>query len=119
MNAGDVLPDHPLGAIAFNESKKREGEVATRVCQSGSEAGNGETLARGSADEKVNSNSITSGADVNFDFDTTEVKRGAVIGIGMLAAATRWPLLKLGDVAIVRCVGVVMFQDGAGELLDL
>jgi len=37
--AGDVLPNHPLGPIFVSNGKIGEHEVATRVCQSSSEAG--------------------------------------------------------------------------------
>jgi hypothetical protein len=38
QNAGDVLPDHPTGAISFSNGKKGKHEVATRVIQTFSES---------------------------------------------------------------------------------
>jgi hypothetical protein len=38
QNAGDVLPDQPVGAISFSNGKKGKHEVATRVIQSFSES---------------------------------------------------------------------------------
>jgi hypothetical protein len=38
QNAGDVLPDQPVGAISFSNGKIGKHEVATRVIQSFSES---------------------------------------------------------------------------------
>jgi hypothetical protein len=42
QDSGDVLPNQPLGAIAFSNGAKGEHEVATRVIQSLSESGDAE-----------------------------------------------------------------------------
>jgi hypothetical protein len=54
QNSGDILPDQPAGPISCSNGKIGEEEVASRVSQPGSKAGNAERLARGSSNEKVN-----------------------------------------------------------------
>jgi hypothetical protein len=54
QNAGDVFPNHPLGALACSQAKIPEGQVTTRVRHSSAETGDAERLAGGSADKKVN-----------------------------------------------------------------
>ena len=53
QNAGDVFPQNPLGAIAVNDAKKCEGEVAPRVSKSFAKSRNAEGLAGGSPNENV------------------------------------------------------------------
>jgi hypothetical protein len=53
QHARDVLPDHPSGPCAVSKPKKFEGQVATIICQSASETGDTERLARCSANQKV------------------------------------------------------------------
>jgi hypothetical protein len=54
QDAGDVLPDQPAGPQSCSQPKIFEGQVATVVRQSASEAGNAEGLAGRAADKKVN-----------------------------------------------------------------
>lgn len=53
-DTGHVLPDHPAGAEVIHQSQIDEGQVTTRISQPRTEAGDGERLARGSADHKIN-----------------------------------------------------------------
>ena len=53
-DAWHVFPDDPSGLDAISQSKKDEGEVAARVFKSFAESCDGEGLAGGSADKKVN-----------------------------------------------------------------
>jgi hypothetical protein len=53
QDAGDVLPDHPAGAQSISNCKEDEGQVATRVSHAFSETSDGEGLAGGSSDQKV------------------------------------------------------------------
>ena len=89
-DAGDVLPDHPLGALAVKNSKKDEGQVTTRVSQSFSETCDAEGLAGGSPHEKV-------------DWSLIEFS----------------PFMDLGHVAQVWYVGVPGFKHGRWEFRDL
>ena len=54
QDAGDILPEKPLGAIVINQREIGKGEVAARVIQSLTESGDTEGLARCSAAKKVN-----------------------------------------------------------------
>jgi hypothetical protein len=54
QDAGDVLPNQPLGAIPCSNGTKGKHEVATRVCQSLSESRDTEGLTGGSSAKKVN-----------------------------------------------------------------
>lgn len=49
QDAGHVLPNHPLGPVAVNQSQIDEGQVAARIVQSLSKPGDAEGLAGGSA----------------------------------------------------------------------
>jgi hypothetical protein len=60
-DAGDILPNEPPGAKAFSQCKIFEGEVAARIIQADTLSGDGEGLARCSADEKIDWSGI--GAD--------------------------------------------------------
>jgi hypothetical protein len=53
QDAGDVLPDQPAGPQAVSQPKILEGQVATVVAQSSAQSCDGEGLAGGSADQKV------------------------------------------------------------------
>jgi len=55
QDAGDVLPNHPLGPVAVNQSQIDEGQVAARIVQSFSKPGDAEGLAGGSTNEKIDS----------------------------------------------------------------
>jgi hypothetical protein len=88
-DAGDILPNEPLGFKEFNKSKGDEGQVTTRIIQSLSEARATEGLAGASCANNVNCSGDES------------------------------PLFPFCDVAIIRCVGKTMLEDGAGERLDL
>jgi hypothetical protein len=50
----DVFEQQPAGPYRPNKFNKSEGKVATRSIHSRSLAGDGEILARGSSDKKVN-----------------------------------------------------------------
>ena len=52
-DAGDVLPDQPAGPISASNVSIGEHEVATRIIQSFSEAGDGEGLAGSSAHKEL------------------------------------------------------------------
>ena len=54
QDAGDVLPNQPLGAVLCSNGTKGKHEVATRVIQSFSESCDTEGLAGGSSAKKVN-----------------------------------------------------------------
>jgi hypothetical protein len=65
QDAGDILPDHPLGPYAVNKSKKDEGQVATRVSHSSSQASDGKRLARSASANKVNGAGFFAGATLS------------------------------------------------------
>jgi hypothetical protein len=54
QDSRDVLPDNPTGTKDTNKLYESEGQVATRVSQSTSKAGDAEGLAWGSSDKKLN-----------------------------------------------------------------
>jgi hypothetical protein len=54
QDAGDVLPNQPLGPFALSKPKIFEGQVATVVSQASSKARNAEGLTGRSSDKKVN-----------------------------------------------------------------
>jgi hypothetical protein len=53
-HTGDVFPNAPAGTEAVKKAEIDEGQVATRVSQSFAESGDGEGLAGGSSDQKLN-----------------------------------------------------------------
>jgi hypothetical protein len=53
QDTGDVFPDDPSGLEFVSQAKKGEGEVTPMVGESFAESCDGEGLARGSSDQKV------------------------------------------------------------------
>lgn len=64
MYARDILPNDPAGAESASKEAKLDGQIATCVIQARAPAGDGEALAGGASNEKVNWSDI-SGLDLS------------------------------------------------------
>ena len=82
QDAGDVLPNQPSGAQSVSQPKIFKRQVATVIAQAASEAGDGEGLARCSADQKVNWGVVPG-------FNRGEVAMQGNLGIVMLQDGAR------------------------------
>jgi hypothetical protein len=70
QDTGHVFPDDPARPKAVSKPAKFDGQVATRITQSASSAGDGKGLARGSSNKKVNWPCVVSDlSEVSIIFD--------------------------------------------------